>query len=65
MTSIKVCFPKPPVIVQANRAAISTDVPNELTEGALLSDMGSGFAQEQAWIWGFDNLINFHGGDSL
>lgn len=40
--------------------AISTEVPNELTEGALFSDMGSGFAQEQAWIWGFDNLIDFH-----
>ena len=49
------------VIVQANRAAISTNLPNELSEGALFSDMGShGFAQEQAWIWGFDNLINFH-----
>ena len=54
-------FSYTPVIVQANRAAISTDLPNELSEGALSSDMGShGFAQEQAWIWGFDNLINFH-----
>lgn len=54
-------FSYTPVIVQANRAAISTDLPNELSEGALFSDMGShGFAQEQAWIWGFDSLINFH-----